>query len=74
MQRQSERDDPREDHEERKRHLRQRGNQRRSPRGVHRVGRHRALDDEEVGAPVPEREHETEAHQRAEPLDAHRVL
>ena len=37
------------------------------------LGRHRALDDQEVGAPVAERQDEAEAHRHAEPLDAHRV-
>jgi len=32
-----------------------------------------ALDDQEVGAPVPERQDEPEAHRHAEPLDPHGV-
>ncbi len=39
-----------------------------------RIGRHGALDDEEVRAPVAEREHETQADDHAEPADAHRVI
>ena len=67
------RDQARQDHQEREEHLRERGDQRRAPRGRHRVGRHRALDDEEVGAPVAEREHEPQPHRDAEPVDAHRI-
>ena len=36
-------------------------------------GGHRALDDEEVRAPVAERQHEAQAHHHPEPLDAHGV-
>ena len=39
----------------------------------HRVGGHRPLHDQEVGAPVAERQHEAEAHHHPEPLDAHGV-
>ena len=70
---QRDRDHAGQDHQEREQHLRQRRDERRAPRRGHRVGRHRALHDEEVGAPVAERQHEAEAHHQPEPLDAHRV-
>ena len=56
-----------------KQHLRHRGDERRAPRRVHRVGGHGALHDEEVRAPVAERQHEAQPHDQAEPLDAHRI-
>ena len=61
------------DDQEREEHLRDGGDQRDAAGGDLGVGRHGALDDEEVGAPVAEGEHEAEAHGEAEPLDAERV-
>ena len=59
--RQRDRDQARQDHQEREEHLGHGGDQRRAPRRGHRVGRHRPLHDQEVGAPVAEREHEARA-------------
>ncbi len=53
--------------------LRQGGEERRAARGGHGLRRHGPLDDEKIGAPVPERQHEAQPHRHAEPLDAHRI-
>ena len=66
-------DHARQDHQGGKEHLGDGGNQRRPPGRRHRIRRHRPLDHQEVGAPVAEREHESQAHHHSEPLDAHRV-
>jgi hypothetical protein len=43
-------------------------------RGRHGLGGHGPLDDEKIGAPVTERKHEPESHDKTEPLDAHRIV
>jgi hypothetical protein len=70
---QGDRQHPRQDDQEGEQHLGERRDDRRAARGAHALRRHRALDDEEVGAPVAERQHEAEPHHQAEPLDPHRV-
>ena len=64
----------RQNHEQRHEHLRNRRDQRRPARGGHRAGRHRALHDQEVRAPVAERQREPQAHHQAKPLDPHRIV
>src|SRR5205807_9641190 len=44
-----------------------------APGGGHRVRGHGALYHQEIGAPIPERQHEAQSHHQAEPLDAHGV-
>ena len=68
------RDHSREDHEKREQQLGKRRDQRGAPRRGHRIRRHGALHDQEIGAPVAEREHEAESHHQPEPLDAYRVV
>ena len=66
-------DHPGQDDEEREEHL---GHAPRSAACAARrtsSRRHRALDDQEVGAPVAEGEHEAQPHRQPEPLDPHRV-
>ena len=65
-----ERDHARQDDEEGEEDLREGRDERRATRRRHRVGRHRPLYDEEVGAPVAERQHEAQAHRQTEPFDA----
>ena len=65
---------PWENDEEGEQHLRDRRDQRRAPGRAHGVRRHGALHDQEIRAPVPEREHEAEAHHQAEPLDADGIV
>ncbi len=61
------------DDQEGEEHLGDGGDQRDAAGRVFGVGRHGALDDEEVGAPVAEGEDEAEAHDQADPLDAQGV-
>ena len=40
----------------------------------HGIGRHRALDDQKVGAPVAEGKHESQAKHEAEPVHSHWIV
>ena len=61
------------DHQDGEDHLGHGGNERRAAGGAHVSGRHRALHDEEVRAPVAEGEHEPEPEHHRKPVHAHRV-
>ena len=61
-------------HQERKQHFRNGGDERRAARRGHGFRRHGPLHHEEIGAPITERKHETETHEHAEPFDAHRIV
>ena len=71
---QGNRNHSRQNNQKRKQHFRHGGDQRRPARGGHRFRRHRPLDHEEIGAPITEREHESEPHEHGEPLDPHRII
>ena len=60
-------------HQKRKQHFGNRGDEWNPPRRVHVFGRHGGLDDEEVGAPVAGAQHESKAHADADDLDAHGI-
>ncbi len=59
--------------QKRKKHFRNGGNERGTPRGSHGVRSHGALHNEKIRAPISEREHESKTHGQAEPLDAQTI-
>ena len=62
------------DHQERKEDFRDRRDEWSTAGRGHVFRSHRALDDEEVGAPIAERQHEAESHRQPEPFHADRIL
>src|SRR5262249_1188431 len=67
------RDHPRKNHQEREEHLWYSSDQRSATRRRHRVGGHRSLHYQKVGAPVTKRQHESESHRQTEPFNPHRI-
>ena len=67
-------DEPGDDDDDRDEHLRERGDDRRHPGRVDVLRGQGPLDDQEVGRPVAEGQHEAEAHDHAEPVDAEGVV
>ena len=61
------------DNQEGEKHFRDRSDEGRIAGGGHVLGCHRALDDEEIGTPVAEAQHETEAKNHGKKIHAHGI-
>ena len=66
--------DARDNHDEWHDHLRESRDQRGPARRRHRVRRHGALHDQEIRAPVSERQHESQSRHHPKHFHAHRIL